>query len=255
MTNPNRIVLSSGGSRGIGLAVAKAYAAQGDTVVISGRSDRNALESALQDLHNIGQSTKSSMGDLVDVRDGKQVQDWVDKTVKAFGKIDIAIANAGLISPRHFLQISRELLDEVIDTHLKGTFYLMQSSARVMVQNKTRGSLITVTAPSATKAVDGVADYASAKGGIISLTKNIARELAPYGIRANSVMPVADTRMTESLMKYRKIDREAWNKRYPLSGKMPQAEDITGPFLFLGSEDSKYVTGQVLAVDAGSGIM
>jgi 3-oxoacyl-[acyl-carrier protein] reductase len=251
----NKVVLITGGTRGIGLAVAKAYAAQGVAVAISGKSDGGALDKALHDLGKVSSTSSNISGELLDVRDSKSVRDWVQRTVETFGKIDIAIANAGLINPCPFLDISKEQLDDVIDTHLKGTFYLLQAAARAMVQNKTRGSLISVTAPSATKAVDGVADYASAKGGIISLTKNIARELAPHGIRANSVMPVADTRMTEALIKYRNADREAWNKRYPLLGKMPQADDITGPFLFLGSEDSKYMTGQVLTVDAGSGLL
>jgi NAD(P)-dependent dehydrogenase (short-subunit alcohol dehydrogenase family) len=217
----------------------------------SGRSDRSALDKALYDLRKV---SPESSGELLDVRDGEGVLEWVQRTLGRFGKIDVAIANAGVINPRPFLEISKEQLDDVIDTHLKGTFYLFQAAARAMIQNKTRGALISIAAPSATKATDGVADYASAKGGIVSLTKNVARELAPHGIRANSVVPVADTRMTEALMKYRKTDRASWNKRYPLLGTMPQADDITGPFLFLGSEDSKYVTGQVLGVDAGSGL-
>ncbi len=248
-----KVVSITGGTRGIGLAVAKAYAIQGDTVVISGKNDNSALEKALADLGQI--STTKCWGELLDVRDSKMVQDWVDRTVQRFGKIDVAIANAGIINPCPFLEISESQLNEVVDTHLKGTFFFLQSAARVMVREKTAGALITVTAPSATRAVEGVADYASAKGGIISLTKNVAKELAPYRIRANCVMPVADTRMTDALIKYRKTNREAWNKRYPLLGRMPQAEDITGPFLFLGSEDAKCVTGQVFAVDGGSGTL
>ncbi len=247
----NKVVLITGGTRGIGLAVAKAFAAQSNVVAISGRSDRSALDKALYDLRKV---SSESSGELLDVRDGERVRDWVQRTLGKFGKIDVAIANAGVINPRPFLEISKEQLDDVIDTHLKGTFYLFQAAARAMIQNKTRGALISIAAPSATKPTDGVADYASAKGGIVSLTKNVARELAPHGIRANSVVPVADTRMTEALMKYRKTDRASWNKRYPLLGTMPQADDITGPVLFLGSEDSKYVTGQVLGVDAGSGL-
>ena len=247
-----KVVLITGGTRGIGLAVAIAFASQGDTVAISGRSDRSALEKAVTNLSKV--SNREHSGVLLDVRDGNAVHDWVDKLFQRFGRVDVAIANAGVINPRPFLEIPNEQLDEVVDTHLKGTFHLLQAAGRAMIRKKTPGALITVTAPSATRAVDGVADYASAKGGIISLTRNVARELAPHGIRVNCIMPVADTRMTDALIKYRKTDREAWNRRYPLLGRMPQPEDITGPFIFLGSEESRCITGHVLGVDAGSGV-
>ena len=121
-----------------------------------------------------------------------------------------------------------------------------------MVEKKIRGSLITVTAPSAVRGSSGVLDYASAKGGIIALTKNMAKELAQYGIRVNCVLPVAATRMTDTLIQYAEVDRETWDRRYPLLGRMPTAEDVAGTFTFLGSEAARCMTGQVLYVDAGT---
>jgi NAD(P)-dependent dehydrogenase (short-subunit alcohol dehydrogenase family) len=247
--NRKRVVMITGGSRGIGLAVAKAYAKQGDRVVISGRNDKASLEDALASLREI---TAEVSGALVDVRDRRAVESWVNQTAEMFGRIDVAISNAGVIRPSPFLEISEEQWDEVVDTHLKGTFLFLQAVARIMVERKIRGSLITVTAPSAVRGSDGVLDYASAKGGIVALTKNMAKELAQYGIRVNSVLPVAATQMTDTLIQYAKVDKESWEKRYPLLGTMPTPEDVAGAFTFLGSEASKCMTGQVLYVDAGT---
>jgi len=115
-------------------------------------------------------------GALVDVRDKDATESWVNQTVERFGRIDVAISNAGVIHPSPFFEISEEQWEEVVSTHLKGTFFFLQSVARIMVERKIRGSLITVTAPSAVRGSQGVLDYASAKGGIIALKE--------YGQRA-----------------------------------------------------------------------
>ena len=148
------------------------------------------------------------------------------------------------------MELTEEQWDEVIGTHLKGTFLLLQAVARSMVERQVAGSLITVTAPSAVRASTGVLDYASAKGGIIALTRSLAKELAPWGIRVNAVLPVAETRMTQALRAHRGVDRADWAQSHP-GGVMPQPDDIVGPFLFLGSPGARFVTGQVLGVDAG----
>ena len=249
MKNAERVVMITGGSRGIGLVVAKEYAKQGDKVVISGRSDKAALEHALASLKEI---TPDVSGALVDVRDKHATENWVNQMAERFGRIDVAISNAGVIHTSPFLEISEEQWEEVVDTHLKGTFFFLQSVARIMVERKIRGSLITVTAPSAVRGSQGVLDYASAKGGIVALTKNMAKELAQYGIRVNCVLPVAATQMTDVLMQYANVDEENWGKKYPLLGRMPTVEDIAGAFTFLGSQASKCMTGQILYVDAGT---
>ena len=246
----DRVVMITGASRGIGLAVAKEYAKQGAKVAFSGGSVKNALQQALASLEAINPEVS---GELVDVRIKHAVEGWVNRTAKRFGgRIDVAISNAGAIRPCPLLEITEGQWDEVIDTNLKGTFIFLQSVARIMVAAKIRGSLITVTAPSALRGSSGVLDYASAKGGVIALTKNMAKELAPYGIRVNSVLPVAETRMTQSLIDYRKSNKDAWDKRYPLLGRIPVVEDVVGAFTFLGSEGARCVTGQVLSVDAGA---
>jgi len=244
MSRNPRVVLITGGTKGIGLAVAQAYARLGDIVVISGRSDNLALRKAIDSLKLI---QPRATGSLVDVRDRQSVVSWVNGIVEEFGRIDVAIANAGIIRPCSFLQLEESQWDEVVDTHLKGTFLVLQSVARTMIERHVAGSLITVTAPSALKGGTGVTDYASAKGGIISLTRNLAMELGPYEIRVNAILPVAETGMTETLRLFRGMDQESWNKRYS-PGRALQADDIVGPFIFLGSDAARHVTGQIIAV-------
>lgn len=234
----------TGGSRGIGLAVAEAFARRGDVVAVSGGHDPDALAQAVERLTGI---QPDATGELVDVRDRKRVIEWVSQIVERWGRIDVAIANAGILRPRPFLEIAEEQWDDVVDTHLKGTFLVLQAVARTMVERQIGGSLITVIAPAALRGSTGVADYASAKGGIVALTRNLATELAPWGIRVNAILPVAETRMTEALQAYDQVYRPNRGQRYR-RGLRPQPPDIVGPFLFLASPQAQLVTGQVLAV-------
>ena len=228
----------------IGFAVAQAYAQQGYVITITGRPDREPLDGALQRLKQMQTKVK---GELVDTRNRKEIIRWVDEIAEEFGRIDVAIANAGIILPRPFLELAEEQWEEVVDTHLKGIFLFLQSVSRIMVKKQLGGSLITVASRAALRGGTGVADYARAKGRIISLTKCLARELMPYAIRANSVVSVAETRMAEALRVYRGLDVRSWNERSPRE-RRPQPEDIVCPFIFLGSDQSRYVAGQVIAV-------
>ncbi|MSQ26720.1 MAG: SDR family oxidoreductase [Dehalococcoidia bacterium] len=246
----SRVVLITGASRGIGLAVAEAFARNGDIVSITGGRDRQALDDAVGRLRSV---QPDASGAMVDAKNKAEVDGWLAATVSRWGRIDCAVANAGVINPTPFLDITEEQWDTVVGTHLKGTFLLMQGAGRVMAETKTGGSLITVSAPAALRASNGVADYASAKGGIIALTRNLSKELAPFDIRVNCISPVAETRMTDALQVYRKLDAAAWARLSP-GGRMPQPHEITEPFLFLCSPGARFITGQVIAVDAGRSV-
>lgn len=247
MSQARRTVAITGGTKGIGLAVARAFAAEGDLVSVTGGSDAAAMEEADRLL---SAASPGSEARLVDSRDAAATRAWVEDLVSRHGHLDVAVANAGVIHPRRFLDIDGEQLDQILGVHLKGAFVFLQAAARAMVDVGLPGSLITVTAPAALRGGVGVADYAAAKGGVVALTKCLARELAPNGIRVNAVLPVAETAMTEALREYRSIDADTWQRQYP-GGRMPLPDDIAGVFVFLASEAAGYVTGEVLAVDAG----
>ncbi|MGA2805665.1 MAG: SDR family NAD(P)-dependent oxidoreductase [Acidimicrobiales bacterium] len=247
MSEARRVVAITGGTKGIGLAVAKAFAAQGDLVAVTGGSDTAAVEEAKAALCRVCPEAEAR---LLDARDGPATQAWVEDLVNRHGRLDVAVANAGVIRPRPFLEIDEDQLHHVVGVHLTGAFLFLQAAARTMVGSGHGGSLITVTAPAALRGGIGVADYAAAKGGVVAMTKCVARELADQGIRVNAVLPVAETAMTEALREFRGVDPETWQRQYP-GGRMPRPEDIAGVFVFLASEAAKYVTGQVVAVDAG----
>lgn len=242
-----RVVAITGGTRGIGLAVAEAFAAQGDLVAVTGGSDGAALEEALAILRG---ACPDAEGCLVDAQDGAATRAWVEDLVSRHNRLDVAVANAGVIRPRSFLEIDEAQLHHIVGVHLTGAFLFLQAAARSMVESANGGSLITVTAPAALRGGVGVADYAAAKGGVVALTKCLARELADHGIQVNAVLPVAETAMTEALREFRGIDEESWHRQYP-GGRMPRPADVAGVFTFLASQAARTVTGQVLAVDAG----
>ena len=152
----------------------------------------------------------------------------------------VAEAYAGNIRPTPFLEITETQWDNIVDASLKGTFLFLQAVGWVMVRRGSGGSMITVSSPSAQRASTEVADYSAAKGGVIALTRCVAKELQPHGVRVNCVIPVAEMRMTDAL-------RAA---RGPMDPR-PAPESLVGSFRFFGSPGATTVTGQVLTVDAG----
>jgi 3-oxoacyl-[acyl-carrier protein] reductase len=158
------------------------------------------------------------------------------------------VNNAGIIHPSHLWEFPEKQWDRVVGVHLKGTFNCTQAVIKYMMERKS-GKIINVVAPSALRASGaGVADYASAKRGIIAFTKTAAKELAPFRINVNCSCPVARTRMTDSLMEPRVTKIEEHGGCYPL-GWFAESGEIAPTFVFFATGDSDYVTGEVLAVD------
>jgi 3-oxoacyl-[acyl-carrier protein] reductase len=241
----------TGGTRGIGLAAAEELAAAGYHIAIAGRTDAAAADEAVTRLQRHG---VQATGALVDVRDMAAVENWMHEIERSLGPITVAIAAAGNMHVRPFLELEESAFDETIDTHVKGTFALLQSTARLMVKGSRPGSLITLTSYGGIKAsAPGLFDYAAAKGAIVAMTRTLAKELLPYSIRVNCVLPAAETRMTETLRASWGITKEVMG-RGVLGGQYAQPEAVAPIFAFLASADSRWVTGQIIAVDGGFGL-
>jgi NAD(P)-dependent dehydrogenase (short-subunit alcohol dehydrogenase family) len=235
-----QVAIVTGGSRDIGRAVALAFAKDGAQLAITAVHDRDVLEKTAQEIATLGGNCIAMMADVARRGD-------IDKLVQAilarWGRIDVLVNNAGILRLAPLENISEERWDETLGVHLKGTFNCTQAVIPVMKQQK-KGKIINVAAPSALRGSYGVADYAAAKGGIIALTKNAANELKLFNIQVNCISPVADTRMTEELTKFRREQLGIARR----DREVVPPEAIAPAFLFFASGESDYVSGQLLEV-------
>lgn len=243
----DQVAIVTGGSRGIGRAVALHFAREGANVVVVGREQAVAEEVARTIEQDHG---RPALAVPADVSDAGAVSQVVQATLDRFGQVDILAACAGIIAPTLFLDISEEQWDRVMAINLKGTFLCMQAVLPHM-QSRGTGRIITTTSLPGMKSVGG-ADYAVSKAGIIMLTEMVARELRQKGSRitVNCVSPVAETRMSEALAEFRGETMEQFRARR-LGSQMPGADDVANSYVFLASALADHITGQVLAVDDG----
>jgi 3-oxoacyl-[acyl-carrier protein] reductase len=236
----DKTALVTGGSRGIGRAVALAFAREGARVAIVGVEDRQALESVENEIIALGADALSVLANVARRGDvDRLVQSVIDK----WGRIDVLVNNAGVLRLAPLEDISEERWDETLAIHLKGTFNCTQAVLPFMKQQG-KGKIVNVAAPSALRGSYGVADYASAKGGIIAFTRNAASELKSYNIQVNCISPTANTRMTQALTEFRRehlgiVRRER---------DFVSPEAIAPAFLFFAGADSDCVSGQLLEV-------
>jgi len=242
-----KIALITGASRGIGRSLAQAFAREGAQLFLVGHVDEHALEDASRLARETGADVEAGLFDVGNYDDVCRI---ADRIAAHFGTLDIVVNNAGTIRPAPLLEITPEQWERVLRTHLYGTFYCTVEMVRRFLAAKRSGKIINVTAPAAIRASSGVADYASAKGGIIAFTKNAAKELAPLNIQVNAVLPVAQSRMTQALAEYR--GRLPGQESAARLENRPSPDVLAATFLFFASGDSDYVTGQVLAADGGA---
>ena len=243
----NRVAVVTGGSRGIGRAIALRLAARGARLVINYRSDEAAAREVVDQIAAQG---GQAMAVQADVSDGKEAQALIDAAKEAFGQVDILVNNAGTTRDTLLMRMSEEDWDVVIDTNLKGTFNCIKAVSRQMLRQR-YGRIVNITSVAGLAGNVGQANYASAKAGLIGLTKTVAKELGSRGITCNAVAPgFVYTDLTASLppeLVQQAVDRT------PL-GRVGEAEDMAAAVLFLASDDASFITGQVLAVDGGLSI-
>ena len=242
-----RVALITGGSRGIGRAVAEMFARHGTHVAINYRNDSNSAARAVTFAESKRVRALAIKANVASVRDTERL---VQETLEHFKRIDFVICNAGIWEGQPVESISEELWDETIDTNLKGTWTVCRAAVPIMKDQKF-GRIVVVSSTAGQRGEANVSNYAASKGGQISFTKSLAPELAPFGINVNCVAPGwVDTEMTTNAFADQE-QRQTINQTIPL-GRPATAEEIAGPIVFLCTKWANHITGEVLNVNGGS---
>ena len=247
MSLKGKSALITGGTAGIGKAIARLYAENGADVAIFGTNQGRA-EQAFQELEAAKKFPEQKIRFfLVDVSKSKDVEDVIDQLLKDWGKIDILVNNAGITRDGFLMKMSEADWDAVLDINLKSVYNTCKALSRPMMKARC-GTIINISSVIGLTGNAGQVNYAASKSGMIGFTKSLAQELASRGVRANCIAPgYIETQMTESLSAPVK---EAILAKIPLN-RIGQPNDVAHAALFLASDLSAYITGQVLTVDGG----
>jgi len=234
-----KVALVTGGSKGIGLAIAQALAGAGAKVAICARDGAKAEEAA--------RGLNGARGYACDVGVAAQVEQTVAAAEKDLGPLDILVNNAGITADNLLFRMSEESWDAVLATNLKGAFLMTKLAARGMIKRRF-GRVINITSVVGLMGNAGQANYAASKAGVIGFTKSVARELASRNVLVNAVAPgYIETEMTAKLTP---DQQKALQGAIPLA-RLGKSADVAGAVLFLASDFASYITGQVLVVDGG----
>ena len=239
-----KVAFVTGGSRGIGKQVALKFARNGYNIVINYVSDNTDIKGLQEEFE------KENVELLLvkaDVTKKEEIQNLVKTAIEKFGHIDVLVNNAGITRDGLLMRMEEEDFDKVIEINLKGTFLVTKEVIPYMMK-KREGSIINISSVVGVVGNAGQSNYAASKAGIIGFTKSVAKELASRNIRANCVAPgFIKTDMTDVLSEEVK---ENIHNQIPLK-RMGEPEEVANLVYFLGSEESKYITGQVVHVDGG----
>ena len=239
----------TGGGRGVGRAVALAYAREGADVIVNYVSNDTTAKEVVAEVEQLGRKARAVKAD-VSVK--AEAEGLIKACLDDFGKIDILVNNAGITRPSLLRKMEESDWDKVVDVHLKGAFLCSQAAANAMAERKS-GKIVNVTSVAGLVGTVGQINYSAAKGGLLSFTKSAARELARYNICVNVIsLGIVATEMTEKIRTDEKL-RGIYMGRVLLN-RFAEPEDISPAFVFLGSDDANYITGQLLCVDGGYGL-
>ncbi len=242
----DKVAVVTGSSRGIGRELALALAKEGADIVVNYNSSEQAAREAVDLIRALG---RRALAVRASVTERSQVENLMDSAVREFGRLDILVNNAGGFPIKPFLNVTDREWDEALNLDLKSVF-LCSQTALALMRGQRRGAIINIASVSGLVGAVGMVPYSAAKGGVIAFTKALAREVAPLGVKVNAIAPgiiETDTAL--------KVFPEAALNTYttyqvPL-GRLGRPEDITGLTVFLASEEARYITGQVYAVDGG----
>jgi len=235
-----KVAVVTGSARGIGLAIARRFAEAGASVVLCDVSEEQVRESAAQ-------LPGKALGVKADVTNADDIAALFDATIKAFGRLDVVVNNAGITRDTLMLRMDEKDWDLVLDINLKGAFLVTKAASRIMMKQRF-GRIVNISSVVGLTGNAGQANYSASKAGLIGLTKSSAKELAGRGITVNAVAPgFIETEMTKSMPE---AAREEFLKRVLIS-RAGTPDDVAAAVLFLASDEAAYITGQVLTVDGG----
>jgi len=242
-----KTILVTGAARGIGRTIALSFAKYGSSVAFTGRKRDENFESLEKELKSYNIKAK---GYVSDASDYEAAQKTVEEIIKDFGKIDVLINNAGITKDNLLLRMSEQDWDDVINVNLKSVFNLTKAVVKPMMKAR-KGSIINMSSVVGLDGNAGQANYAASKAGIIGFTKSVAKELGSRNIRSNAIAPgFIATEMTKDLPEN---IIESWIKEIPLK-RVGKPEDVANACIFLASDLSDYITGQVITVDGGMSV-
>ncbi len=244
MSEANRVAVITGGTRGIGLAIANRLANDGYDLVLSYRGDAAVADEAAQQLSASGRKIHVLASDVADADSAGAL---IEHTVNEFGKIDALVNNAGITRDTLIMRMSEDDWDNVLTTNLKGAFLCSKAAIRPMLRQRS-GRIVNMTSVVGLVGNAGQANYSAAKAGLVGLTKSTAKEVGSRGITVNAIAPgFIETRLTDVLTDELK---ETLLENVPL-GRFGTPEDVSGAVAFLLSPDASYITGHVLTIDGG----
>ncbi|MCI0529763.1 MAG: glucose 1-dehydrogenase [Nitrospira sp.] len=240
-----KVALVTGGGRGIGRAIALALAHAGADVAISGRT-LSQLQGTAAEINGLGRKSLAIQADVSKVQD---IETMVSAIVKQFGTLDIRVNNAGINKRFPSLEVTEELWDSILNTNLKGTFFCCQAAGRVMLK-RGKGKIINICSLTSQIGMTTIAPYGASKTGVLGLTRSLAAEWVKHGINVNAIGPgYHETDLTRPL-----LENKAWMEklmpRIPI-GRVGTTGDLMGVAVFLASEASDYVSGEIIYVDGG----
>ena len=240
----SKVAIVTGGSRGIGKAICQTFAENGCDVAFTYNNSKESAENLAKELKNIGINAKAYKSDASSFDDATQL---VEDVINDFGKIDILVNNAGIKKDNLLMRMNKEDFDSVVNTNLSSVFNLTKASIRTFLKQRS-GSIINISSVVGVKGNAGQSNYSASKAGIIGFSKSVALELGSRNIRSNVIAPgFIETDMTESLSE---DVINSWKESIPLKrGGKPS--DVGNACVFLASDMSSYITGQVLHIDGG----
>lgn len=246
MSKP-KVALVTGGSSGIGLAIAHRFVSEGITTVITGRNEEK-LQAAASDLGALCHAHVFDM-DCLD-----QVAGFVQKVIDTHGQIDVLVNNAGINQKKPFLEVTSADFDQIVKTNQTALFVMSREVSRVMLAQKEKGNIIHISSMSAHYGIPQVIAYTASKSAVEGMTRAMAVDLSPLGIRVNCVAPgFIQTPMSSKAMDNDPARKEKVLSRTPI-GHFGTTTDVANAVFFLASDQAKFITGEVLKVDGGNSI-